>query len=110
MSVQRAALYVIKHCKKPTTESFIEEAIIRRELADNYCYYQENYDNLKGAYEWARKTLEDHRKDKREYLYTRQELEESKTHDDLWNAAQTQMVKEGKMHGFLRYDPTCDQS
>lgn len=43
-----------------------------------------------------------HRKDKRPYLYTREELEMSKTHDDLWNSAQIQLVKEGKMHGFLR--------
>lgn len=42
------------------------------------------------------------RKDKRKFVYTRKELEESRTHDDLWNSAQIQLVKEGKMHGFLR--------
>lgn len=42
------------------------------------------------------------RKDKREYVYSLKEFEEAKTHDDLWNSAQIQMVKEGKMHGFLR--------
>uniref|UniRef100_A0A3Q4GS87 Deoxyribodipyrimidine photo-lyase n=1 Tax=Neolamprologus brichardi TaxID=32507 RepID=A0A3Q4GS87_NEOBR len=56
----------------------------------------------RSAYEWAQKTLKDHAKDKRPYLYTREQLEKAKTHDKLWNAAQHQMVTEGKMHGFLR--------
>ena len=43
-----------------------------------------------------------HRKDKRQWIYTRKELEEAKTHDDLWNSAQIQMVTEAKMHGFMR--------
>jgi deoxyribodipyrimidine photo-lyase len=71
-------------------------------LAENFCYYNKNYDNLKGAYDWARTTLDNHRKDKREYVYTLEELENSKTHDKLWNAAQKQMVIEGKMNWFLR--------
>lgn len=76
---------------------------MRRELADNFCFYNlENYDSIKGTNEWAQKTLQDHAQDKREYLYTREKLEGGKTHDDLWNAAQLQLVNEGKMHGFLR--------
>lgn len=82
--------------------AFCEESIVRRELSDNFCYYNKNYDNLKGAYDWAQKTLDDHRKDKRTYVYSRDQLEQARTHDDLWNSAQIQMVKEGKMHGFLR--------
>lgn len=84
------------------SESFLEEAIVRRELSDNFCWFQEKYDSLEGAAGWARETLQVHEKDKREYLYSREELEAGKTHDDVWNAAQLQMVKEGKMHGFLR--------
>ena len=80
----------------------MEEGIVRRELADNFCFYNPHYDAVKGAYDWARKTLAAHAKDKREYLYTRQQLETAKTHDQLWNAAQKQLVVEGKMHGFLR--------
>lgn len=104
ISVQRAIIEVKKHKSKYSVavDAFCEEAIVRRELSDNYCYYQKNYDNLKGAYDWARTTLDLHKKDKRPYLYTRQELEESRTHDDLWNAAQNQLREEGKMHGFLR--------
>ena len=48
------------------------------------------------------KTLNDHRKDKREYLYTQAELDDCKTHDELWNSAQIQLKTEGKMHGFMR--------
>ncbi len=75
---------------------------MRRELADNFCYYQKDYDNLNGCYDWARKTLNDHRNDKRPYVYLKEEFENAMTHDRLWNAAQIQMVKEGKMHGFMR--------
>lgn len=104
ISVQRAILEVSKHKSKSKegVEAFCEEAIVRRELSDNFCFYNENYDNLKGVTDWARITLDAHRKDKRVYVYTRKELDESQTHDDLWNAAQIQLRKEGKMHGFLR--------
>ncbi|XP_055534407.1 deoxyribodipyrimidine photo-lyase [Wyeomyia smithii] len=104
ISVQRSVLAVKKYGKgfSEGVAAFCEEAIVRRELADNFCFYNKQYDNLKGSYDWAQKTLQDHRKDKRTYIYTREELQEAKTHDDLWNAAQIQMVREGKMHGFLR--------
>ncbi len=58
----------------------------------------ENYDNINGAYDWAKETLNVHRSDKRQFLYSREQLERAETHDDLWNAAQIQMTKEGKMH------------
>uniref|UniRef100_A0A336L2S2 Deoxyribodipyrimidine photo-lyase n=1 Tax=Culicoides sonorensis TaxID=179676 RepID=A0A336L2S2_CULSO len=104
IAVQRAILQVNKYKSKfkEGVDAFNEEAIVRRELSDNFCYYNKNYDNLKGLASWAAQTLNDHRKDKRPYLYTQQELDESKTHDDLWNAAQNQLRREGKMHGFLR--------
>ncbi|XP_034021100.1 deoxyribodipyrimidine photo-lyase isoform X2 [Thalassophryne amazonica] len=104
VSVQRAMLQVKELSGKysDSVAAYIEEGIIRRELADNFCYYNDNYDNVGGAWEWARKTLDEHRKDQREYVYTRVQLEEAQTHDHLWNAAQIQMVREGKMHGFLR--------
>lgn len=83
-------------------EAFLEELIVRKELADNFCFYNENYDNPEGFPEWAKKTLNEHKSDKREYVYSLKELEAAKTHDDLWNSAQTEMVKRGKMHGYLR--------
>jgi deoxyribodipyrimidine photo-lyase len=98
IAVQRAILEAKRHktsSNSKSVEAFMEEAIVRRELSDNFCFYNKNYDNLNGATDWARKTLNDHRKDKREYLYSLKEFEDAKTHDDLWNAAQLQMKKEG---------------
>jgi len=100
VSAQRIVLMARKG--SGSSVSFVEELLVRRELADNYCYYQPDYNNIKGCTNWAKETLEAHRKDKREWVYTKEQLEEGKTHDDLWNAAQLQMIKQGKMHGFLR--------
>ena len=89
--MQRAILRVreFRSKAKESVEAFIEEAVVRRELADNFCFYnQDHYDSIKGANDWAQKTLQDHAQDKREYLYTREQLEHGHTHDDLWNAAQ----------------------
>lgn len=104
ISVQRSALEVsrLKSKYKTSVEAYCEESIVRRELADNFCFYNDKYDSIQGIASWSLQTLDDHRKDKREWLYTQEELETSKTHDDLWNSAQLQLVKEGKMHGFLR--------
>jgi len=82
--------------------AFLEELIVRRELSDNFCYYNPNYDSSQAFPKWARETLEKHAKDRREYLYTAEELERARTHDDLWNAAQNEMVYKGKMHGYMR--------
>merc|ERR1711874_391046 len=83
--MQRAVLYVKQHGKShpDSVSSFVEEAVIRRELSDNFCYYNENYDSVTGATDWAQKTLNDHRKDKRDYVYSRDQLEQGRTHDDL---------------------------
>lgn len=83
-------------------DAFLEELIIRRELSDNYCFYNENYDSVEGAHDWAKKTIDAHRHDSREYIYGYDEFEQAATHDPLWNAAQKEMVKTGKMHGYMR--------
>jgi len=103
IAAQRVAL-LANAAKAPAQEkeAFLEELIVRRELADNFCYYNVNYDRFEGFPGWARKTLDEHREDKREYRYSRKILENGKTHDDLWNAAQREMVVRGKMHGYLR--------
>jgi deoxyribodipyrimidine photo-lyase len=85
-----------------SVKSFLNELIIWRELAENFCLYEPNYDNWEGLPNWGRKTLEEHLGDVREYVYSLENLEQSKTHDDLWNASQMQMVKTGKMHGYMR--------
>jgi deoxyribodipyrimidine photo-lyase len=86
----------------PSLEAFLEELVIRRELADNFCLYCEDYDSFGCAPEWARATLDLHRIDKREYLYCCDQLEMAETHDKLWNAAQMEMCVKGKMHGYMR--------
>lgn len=91
-----------KNKYKESVDAFREEAIVRRELSDNFCFYNENYDSLKGCASWAQETLKAHSKDKRTWIYTVDQLAGAKTHDDLWNSAQIQLNKEGKMHGFLR--------
>ena len=101
---QRAALLVKAHYSKhgEGVKSYLEEAIVRRELSDNFCFYEPNYDNLQGAAGWARDSLELHASDPREHVYSLEQLEASQTHEDIWNAAQTQLVRTGKMHGFMR--------
>lgn len=83
-------------------EAFVEEIVVRRELADNFCYYCPDYDSADCAWDWAKKSLAEHVNDKREYLYSYNEFEKAITHDPLWNAAQKEMVLTGKMHGFMR--------
>jgi deoxyribodipyrimidine photo-lyase len=83
-------------------EAFLEQLIVRRELAINFCRYNPNYDNLQCAEPWALRTLEEHARDEREYLYSERQLESAETHDPLWNAAQRQMMATGWMHGYLR--------
>ncbi|MBN1572858.1 MAG: deoxyribodipyrimidine photo-lyase [Deltaproteobacteria bacterium] len=87
---------------KTAKEAFLEELIVRRELSDNYCFYEKNYDSFEGFPDWAKRTLNDHRNDPRPYLYTVRQFESAETHDKLWNAAQMEMVKCGKMAGYLR--------
>lgn len=82
--------------------AFLEELLVRRELSDNFCFYERKYDDPKGFPEWAQETLAEHAKDHREYLYTKKQFEHAQTHDELWNAAQRQMVRTGKMHGYMR--------
>ncbi len=76
--------------------------IIRRELSDNYCHYNEQYDSLANIPAWAAATLDAHRKDEREIIYDLDELENAQTSDPLWNAAHNQMRFTGKMHGYMR--------
>ena len=100
ISAQRVAWEVLQH--STSAEDFLEELIVRRELSDNYCYYNHDYDNSFGFPDWAKKTLNEHRKDTRAYLYSLDILENANTHDSLWNAAQLEMNKTGKMHGYMR--------
>jgi deoxyribodipyrimidine photo-lyase len=103
ISAQRAAL-AVQRAQVPidTTHAFLEQLIVRRELADNWCLYNSRYDSADGFPEWARRTLEVHAQDPRAHTYTREQLDQGLTHDPLWNAAQRHLRDEGYLHGYLR--------
>jgi len=103
IAAQRVALEVEESgAPREARSAFLEELVVRRELSDNFCFYSPQYDRAAGFPSWAQATLDAHRRDPRPYLYSRDELEAAQTHDDLWNAAQLEMVRRGKMHGYLR--------
>ena len=82
--------------------AFLEELITWRELAVNFVCYNPDYDGFECAEPWAHRTLAQHSADLRNVIYTLEQLENAQTHDPLWNAAQTQMVREGWMHNYMR--------
>ncbi len=103
ISSQRIALEVIRsEVDDINKETFLEELIIRKELADNFCLYAKNFKDFSGVPLWAKMSLENHKYDIRSYIYSLEKLENAKTPDKLWNAAQIQLVKEGIIHGYLR--------
>jgi deoxyribodipyrimidine photo-lyase len=100
---QRAALNALAaDAPDEDKDSYIEELIVRRELADNYCLYNPGYDGIEGADPWALKTLDEHGSDARDYVYPFEVFDSADTHDTLWNAAQMQVKLTGRMHGYMR--------
>lgn len=83
-------------------KAFLEELVVRRELSDNFCWYTPHYDDPRGFPTWAKISHEKHSHDSRSYVYTLEQCEQAQTHDLLWNAAHNQMVRTGKMHGYMR--------
>jgi len=83
-------------------DSLIEELIVRRELAINCVSYSEDYNRYETLPDFARKTLDEHRDDVRQYVYTREELDGAQTHDPYWNAAMREMKYTGYMHNYMR--------
>jgi deoxyribodipyrimidine photo-lyase len=83
-------------------DAFIEQLIIRRELAFNFVYYTPDYDSFDVIPGWARNTLADHEADPRKYIYSEKELSDAATHDPYWNAAMTEMTCTGFMHNYMR--------
>lgn len=83
-------------------DALVEEMVVRKELSDNFCYYNDNYSSLLGAPAWALATLSKHAIDQRQYIYSQEQFENAQTHDPAWNAAQVQLRKHGKIHGYMR--------
>ncbi len=85
-----------------SAEAFLDQLITWRELGYNMCWQREDYDQYESLPEWAQITLAKHDRDHREYCYELEEFEAANTHNALWNAAQTQLVTEGRMHNYMR--------
>jgi len=98
----RKVIREIELTKHVNAALYVEEALVRRELAENYCFYCSNYDSLEGAWPWAVETLQAHEFDNREYIYSLEDFESASTHDDLWNFCQKQVIETGYLHSYLR--------
>jgi deoxyribodipyrimidine photo-lyase len=97
------ALCVIRSgCLANSIDAYLEELIVRRELAINFVARNPDYDRIEGCPDWARATLRKHEGDPRPFRYSYESLEAAETHDPLWNAAQKEMVLTGRMHSYLR--------
>jgi deoxyribodipyrimidine photo-lyase len=85
-----------------SAEAFLDQLITWRELGYNCCVQREDYDRYESLPDWAHATLAKHAGDPRPYAYSQAEFAAARTHDPLWNAAQRQLVTEGRMHNYLR--------
>ena len=92
----------VRRGPRPGQAPFLEELIVRRELAFNFVHYNRDYDRFGGLPAWCRGTLLERAADARDHIYAPAELEAARTHDPYWNAAQTEMVLTGRMHGYMR--------
>lgn len=86
----------------PAGESFLDELITWRELGYNMCWQRHDYDKYESLPDWAQQTLAEHAHDPRQHVYSPEQFEGAQTHDRLWNAAQRQLVCEGRIHNYLR--------
>ena len=87
---------------RPGAEAYLEELVVWRELSYNFCAFRRDYDRYSSLPEWSRATLKKHRPDRRAEVYTLERLERAETGDELWNAAQRELVATGGIHGYLR--------
>lgn len=120
ISSQRIVLEVLKSVVDDINkEIFLEELIVRKELADNFCLYAKNVRDFSNVPNWAKNSLNNHKNDIRTYIYSVEELKNAKTHDQLWNATQNQLKNEGTIQGYLRmywakkileWTPTFDEA
>ncbi len=92
--------YARKH--KLIADDFLEELIVRRELAFNFARFASDPESFDELPDWARKTLAKHARDKRDPIYSRDRLDRAETYDPLWNAAQKELLATGKIHGYYR--------
>jgi len=105
---QISPLYLaLRVCRTPDSldsskNAYLEELVVRRELAMNFVLFTSNYDKYECIPGWAQKTLADHQFDQREYVYNLDQLENAETHDTYWNASMLEMKHTGFMHNYMR--------
>jgi deoxyribodipyrimidine photo-lyase len=94
----------VKNSNAPqeSKDAYLEELIVRRELSYNLTKHSADYDSLRCLPDWTQRTMREHANDERQYLYSLEQLERGETHDELWNAAQREMVVTGEMHNYIR--------
>jgi deoxyribodipyrimidine photo-lyase len=94
----------VEHAKasRAAKDDFLDQLITWRELSINFVHFNPLYDSIESAPDWAHRTLSKHASDDRTVVYSRQQLEQAETHDELWNAAQNQMLHAGWMHNYMR--------
>ena len=85
-----------------SAEAFLDQIVTWRELGYNMCVHRPDYDQYDSLPDWARQTLGAHAGDPRQHQYSLSAFEQAHTHAELWNAAQTQLVRDGAMHNYLR--------
>ena len=83
-------------------DAYLEEIIVRRELSYNLTRFNPKYDSLESLPDWVQKTMREHEGDKRETIYSLEELENCRTYDELWNASQREMNITGEIHNYVR--------
>jgi deoxyribodipyrimidine photo-lyase len=83
-------------------DAYLEEIVVRRELSYNFTRFNANYDSLSALPEWVHKTMREHADDERPKIYSLEQLENAQTHDELWNAAQREMLVTGEIHNYVR--------
>ncbi len=112
--VMRAAQWNPSQLRKPNgkvngfwgvgenAEAFLDQLCTWREIGFNMCWRERNYDQLESLPQWAQKTIAEHADDDRPVVYSLEEFDQARTHDEIWNAAQRQLVREGRIHNYLR--------
>lgn len=85
-----------------SAESFLDQLVVWRELGFNVASKREDHDRFESLPSWALNTLKKHQQDVRDPMYPLAVFEEAKTHDPLWNAAQRQLRREGRIQNYLR--------
>ncbi len=94
----------VKNSKAPkkSKDAFLEELIVRRELAYNFTDFNKDYDSLKSLPNWSQETMREHAGDERPEIYSLEEMENCQTYDELWNATQREMNLTGEVHNYVR--------